>query len=390
MRILFSAWPGYGHVLPMMALLRAAERAGHETVLATGPDLAAHAAGLGIATLVAGPSAAESYSLLPGEVVISRLPVAEQNAFAATHLFGAAGALRARDLSDWWSTWRPDLVVHDPLELAAPAVAVREGTAHVTHGYGPMHTENEEMIPAIGSAVGTATGVDPTEPVFAAPYLDICPPAMRPRGQTAWRDVRPLRPSAGEAGDGSVSAAIAALPHPRTVYFTLGTVMNQAVGVFRAVLEAADRLSVNVVVTTGPGLDPTAIGPLPVSVIASRFLQQADVLPHCSAVVSHAGAGTMLGALAFGLPQLCLPQSTDQPFNAASLVSTGAGLSLDPEEVAVENVTAALHRLLDDPAFRRAAADLRDAIGAMPDAEQVIDDLTTRASGSVAQPGRTQ
>lgn len=376
MRILFSAWPGYGHLLPMLALVRAAQRAGHEAVISTGPDMVPYASSLGVVTVAAGPSAAESYARLPGDVMISRLPAAEQNAFAARHLFGAAAAARARDFAAFWSSWKPDLVVHDPLELGAAAVAVTARTAHVTHGYGPMHAENDDMISLIGSALAAAIGVDPTESVFAAPYLDICPPALRTRDQMAWRDVRPLRPTAGEPGDGSIATSIAALPHPETVYFTLGTVMNQARGVFRAVLDATSELHINIVATTGPNLDPATIGALPEGAIAYPFLQQADVLPHCSAVVSHAGAGTMLGALCFGLPQLCLPQSTDQPLNAASLVTTGAALCLQPHETATETVVAALRQLLHDERYRQAAARLRSAIEAMPHADQVIEDLT--------------
>jgi UDP:flavonoid glycosyltransferase YjiC (YdhE family) len=375
MKILFSAWPGYGHVLPMVPLVRAAQRAGHDVAISTGPDLVPYASSLGVRSVPAGPSAAESYARLPDNVMISRLPVEEQNAFAAEHLFGAAGAQRARDLAVFSSTWTPDLVVHDPLELGAAVVAVQGGIRHLTHGYGPMLAENEEMITGIGSALAAAHGVDPSESVFAAPYLDICPPGLRTRKQMAWRDVRPLRPSAGEPGDGSVSAAIAGLPYRDTLYFTLGTVMNQAPAVFHAVLEAADELGVNVVMTTGPGLDPAVIGPLPASALAYPFLPQADVLPHCSAVVSHAGAGTMLGALCFGLPQLCLPLSTDQPLNASSVVATGAALSLEPPGITAAAVAGALSQLLHELPYRAAAARLRDEIDAMPPADQVVAEL---------------
>lgn len=376
MRILFSAWPGYGHLLPMVPLVRAAQRAGHEVVITTGPDLVPHASSLGVATAAAGPTAAESYASLPHNVMISRLPASEQSEFAAKYLFGAAGAVRARALTLFWSTWKPDLVVHDPFELGAAAVAVKGGTPHVTHGYGPMLAENDDMIAVIGSALAETFGVDPTESVFAAPYLDICPPVMRTRDGMDWRDVRPLRPSAGESADGSVAGAIAALPHPQTVYFTLGTVMNQTPQVFRAVLDAADQLDVNIVVSTGPGFDPAGIGPLSASAISYAYVPQADVLPHCSAVVSHAGAGTMLGALCYGLPQLCLPQSTDQPLNAASLVATGAALALQPDEATTATVATALHTVIHEPTFREAAARLRNAIEAMPHADRVIADLT--------------
>lgn len=95
----------------------------------------------------------------------------------------------------------------------------------------------------------------------------------------------------------------------------------------------------------------------------ASFLPQAAVLPHCRAVVSHAGAGTMLGALCYGLPQLCLPQGTDQPSNTAALLPTGAALALQPDDITADAVAEALGRLLNEPSFRQAANRLprRDA-----------------------------
>jgi UDP:flavonoid glycosyltransferase YjiC (YdhE family) len=110
----------------------------------------------------------------------------------------------------------------------------------------------------------------------------------------------------------------------------------------------------------------------------AEFLPQGAVLPVCRAVVSHAGAGTMLGALCHGLPQLCLPQGTDQPFNTAALLPTGAALALQPEEITADAVAAALGRLLEDPSFGAAANRLRTEIERMPSADVVLAAVLAR------------
>ena len=92
-------------------------------------------------------------------------------------------------------------------------------------------------------------------------------------------------------------------------------------------------------------------------------------------MISHAGAGTMLGALCHGLPQLCLPQGTDQPSNTAALLPTGAALALQPDEVTPDAVADALGRLLDDDTFRAAAERLRREIEAMPSADTVLAEI---------------
>ena len=382
MRILFVAWPGHGHLLPMVPLVRAAQQAGHEVAVSSGADLSALIGRLGVRTHRSGLTMGESYARLPDHVVISSLPVEEQQAFAARHLFGAGAVDRAHDLLELLDTWHPDLVVHDTLELGAPTAAVMRGIPHVTHGYGPMVPNTGDFLAVIGSAISEAGLPDPVPDVLAGRYLDICPRSVRGTAPGPWTASTSLRPSPGDidpAADDPID--FSALPHPDTVYVTLGTVMNQAPTVFRAVIDGCTRRPVNLVVTTGPGFDTAVLGTLPPAVHTAPFLPQAAVLPHCRAVVSHAGAGTMLGALCHGLPQLCLPQSTDQPFNTAALLPTGAALALQPVEVTADAVAEALGRLLDDPAFREAAEGLRREIEAMPPAGVVLREVLAVRSG---------
>ena len=374
-RVLFGSWPAYGHLLPMLPLVRAAQAAGHDVVVSSGSDMAGLLGRLGIRHHVSGVTLAESYARMPGDRAVSEMPPEEQPVFAAKHLFGAGAADRARDVSDLMNVWRPDLVLHDTLELGSPTAAVVHGVPHVTHGYGPTVPGSSMFAAGIGSAVAEAGLPDPAGPVLAAPYLDVCPPSLRGAQPEPWADMRPLRPSAGEVLDDDPPVDLAGLPHDRTVYVTLGTIMNQAAHVFRDVVDGCTTHDVNLVVTTGPGLDESALGELPASVRTAPYLPQAALLPQCTAVVSHAGAGTLLGALCHGLPQLCVPQGTDQPFNTDALLPTGAALALQPDEVTSDSVAEALGRLLGDPSFRAAAEGLRTEIEQMPTATDVLADL---------------
>jgi UDP:flavonoid glycosyltransferase YjiC (YdhE family) len=376
MRILFGSWPGYGHLLPMVPLIRAAQHGGHDVVVSSGADMSALIGRLGVAAHRSGVTLAESYERMPDQVMISELPAEQQPGFAARHLFGVGAVDRARDLLDLLHGWRPDLVVHDTLELGSPTAAAMRGIPHVTHRYGPMVPNTSYFAAAIGAAISDAGLPDPTPDVFATPYLDICPPSLRGTEPNPWATIHPLRPSPGEIEPrAAVELDVSALPHPDTIYLTLGTIMNQTPRVFRAVIDGCARWPVNLVVTTGPGFDPALLGPVPPAVRTAPFLPQAAVLPHCRAVVSHAGAGTMLGALCYGLPQLCLPQGTDQPSNTAALLPTGAALALQPDEITPDAVAEALGRLLNEPSFRQAANRLRAEIERMPAAAAVLEEL---------------
>jgi UDP:flavonoid glycosyltransferase YjiC (YdhE family) len=370
----------------MVPLIRAAQRRGHDVVVSSGADLSELIARLGVTAHRSGVTLSESYARMPDQVTISELPPDQQAGFAARHLFGAGAIDRARDLRELMREWPPDLVVHDTLELGAPTVAIMRRVPHVTHGYGPIIPPTSDFAAAIGAAITDAGLPDPVPAVFAAPYLDVCPPGLHGSDPSPWPTMYPLRPSAGEFDDG-LPPEFDALPHPHTVYVTLGTIMNQNVGVFRAVIDGCARWPVNLIVTTGPGLDAAQLGPLPAAVLAAPFLPQAAVLPRCEVVVSHAGAGTMLGALCYGLPQLCLPQGTDQPFNTAALLPTGAALALQPDEITADRVADALGQLLQDPSFRDAARRLRDQIAHMPTPGTVLDHLLREAAGPARRSG---
>ena len=105
-----------------------------------------------------------------------------------------------------------------------------------------------------------------------------------------------------------------------SVYFTLGTVFNLESGdLFARVLTGLRELPVEVVATVGTGSTRPSSGELPAHIRVERFVPQSEVLPRSSAVVSHGGSGSVLGALAHGLPQVLIPMGADQPLNADAL-----------------------------------------------------------------------
>ena len=61
MKILVGSWPGYGHLLPMVPMIRAAQRGGHEVVVTSGSDLAGLVENLSVTAHRSGLTLAESY-----------------------------------------------------------------------------------------------------------------------------------------------------------------------------------------------------------------------------------------------------------------------------------------------------------------------------------------
>jgi MGT family glycosyltransferase len=144
------------------------------------------------------------------------------------------------------------------------------------------------------------------------------------------------------------------------VLVALSSTFQDQAPVIQAVLDAAADLPAQVVVTRGPALAGHAFH---VSGNA-LLLDGADhdrLMAHAACVVTHAGHGTVMRALSHGLPLLCMPMGRDQNDNAARVVARGAGLRL-PESASAGEIRSALLKLLEDPGFRTAAAQLGRAI----------------------------
>ncbi len=368
LRVLFTGCPAYGHLLPMLPMMRAATRAGHDVRVATGRDMVDAMRRRGLSAYAAGPTLAEMFETRAAMPSPEGSSEEELILASARGLFGIPARRRVADLTELATEWRPDLVVHDPLELAGPILARRFGVPSVTHGYGPMFLEYDAFAPAAAEAAG-----DPEawEHMRSQAALDICPPSLRPVGDAIWPDAISLRPSAGEPGEVKLPD-LRRLTRPQLAYLTLGTVSNTAPGELARAVEAVRDLPLDLIVTTGPGLDPGTLGPQPRNVLVAEFIPQTQVLERASLLVSQCGAGTMLGALCHGLPQVCLPLGADQPWNAAAVARAGAAVVVPPEDLSRESIRAAVDKILTDPSYAEAARRIQAEILAMPTADEVL------------------
>ncbi len=124
----------------------------------------------------------------------------------------------------------------------------------------------------------------------------------------------------------------------------------------RRIIAALRGLDVRALVTLGPAMAGERFD-LPPNVVAVPSAPHALLFPRAAAVVTHAGHGTVMRALASGVPLLCLPMGRDQDDNAARVVARGAGLRLRPS-ASPPRIASAVGRLLHEPGFRANAERL--------------------------------
>lgn len=133
------------------------------------------------------------------------------------------------------------------------------------------------------------------------------------------------------------------------------TYQNQA-PLFSRCLRALEPLKANIIVTTGPAVDPAClIGSVTAKIIP--YAPHDEIVPWCDLVVSHGGHGTILRPIRHGVPVLCLTMGRDHPDNAVRLEHYGAGLRLS-QRASGAKIRAHAQKILGDPRFKAAATAL--------------------------------
>jgi UDP:flavonoid glycosyltransferase YjiC (YdhE family) len=275
---------------------------------------------------------------------------------------------RAADLLPLCADRKPDLLVCEELDFGAMIVAERLALPHAT-----------VLVIAAGGFVRPAFVAGPLDEVRAEHGLPPDPElAMLSRHLVlspfapSYRDPEFPLPATAHSLRLATPAAARRNATP-TVYFTLGTIYNMESGdLFQRVLAGLRDLPFDVVVTVGRDLDPVEFGLQPANVRIERFIPQASLLPHCDLVVSHGGSGSVVDALAHGLPMLLIPLGADQPLNATRCEALGVARALDAATATPNEVRDAVSHVLSDPSYRVRAERIRDEIAALPGPEFAV------------------
>jgi|HubBroStandDraft_1064217.scaffolds.fasta_scaffold06059_5 UDP:flavonoid glycosyltransferase YjiC (YdhE family) len=370
MRVLFTASPALGHMFPMIPLAWAYRAHGHEVLVATaGPGLdAAVGAGLIAVDVAPGTDFGAIFGKNTGTAEDRAAEMRRRGqAIAAQGVtpdfvlerFSAISALLAARTLELARHWRPDLIVYSRLQGGGLLAASDLGVPAVEHGFGFTREEDlpARFLPHL-APVFANHGVELDLPELH--QLHVVPPSMTVGERVASLDVRYVPYNQG-----------ATLPSELTqhrarsrIAVTLGTIVPQMLGLgsLGRMLAAAAEADADFVLAVGS----TDVGPLPPNVRAFGWLPLSALLNVCDGIIHHGGAGTTMAAVCAGLPQVVLPHAADAFVNAAAVARLGMGVSLDGGVAGGEVGAGTLGALLTDGTWRKAAAQVRAEIEALP------------------------
>ena len=391
MRLLVSTTAGSGHFGPLVPFARACAAAGHEVAVTAPESFAAAVAAAGFEHL---PFADAPPELL-GQVFarVPSLSFEEANDVVVSEVFGRLDARAALPgVRQAVETWRPDVILREPCEFGSLVAALAAGVPLVAGAIGVRATTGylaplvaaplAELESTVGLPAGSAAGA-----LASTPTLTCVPAVLDDAGPPEVPGAAPVHRFRDEAPGVKADGLPETWgdPDQPLVYVTFGSVagaLGDFAGVYPAVLQAFADRPVRLLLTTGEGVDPAVLGPLPPNAHVERWWPQADVMPRAAAMVGHGGFGTTMAALAAGVPQVVVPLfAFDQRINGEHVAAVGAGITLAGGPAALEHAPDAVAQLLAEPSYPRAARAVADAMAALPPVSSSVDLVERIASG---------
>jgi UDP:flavonoid glycosyltransferase YjiC (YdhE family) len=160
---------------------------------------------------------------------------------------------------------------------------------------------------------------------------------------------------------------------------SLSTLAQGQATLLKRVIEAAGELPLRAMVTLGPAMKRDEFT-APVNTLFETFVPHSAVLPHCAAVVTQCGLGTLIKTLRHGVPVVCVPIAGDQPDNAARAVRRSAGMRLT-SEATVEDIRNAIRAVVETKRITINARNLGRLLAPDDGASNAADELEALAAG---------
>ena len=408
MRVLFVTLSEKSHVFLMAPLAWALTAAGHEVRVASQPMATETITGAGLTAVPVGSDhgihrdmsafrESQDYRTANWSRCerddIAWTELKERYELSVPYAFAVYNDSMIDDIAAFAQSWRPDLVVRDPLAYAGAVAARISGAAHArlmwcADVWGRTRRTYLELM----AEQPESERVDPLAEWLAAksePFGFGCDEEML-HGQATISTL----PTALSVPTASPELPMRHIPYngravvwdwlreepkrPR-VCVSLGASNTEGYGGdYVSVQEILDALAdedVEVVAALLPA-QREKLTAIPDNARAVDSVALNTLLPSCSAVIHHGGYGSFATAMALGVPQLMLSTLvSDHELRGRALQRAGAGAHLHHRDATAENVRDHIRRLTSEPESAEAARRLRSDCAAMPSPHDLVPAL---------------
>jgi UDP:flavonoid glycosyltransferase YjiC (YdhE family) len=183
-----------------------------------------------------------------------------------------------------------------------------------------------------------------TDPIFDYSHTDL-PPAHHYVGPLIWESPAPVPDYLDKPGD-------------QWVLVTLSSQQQDDIALAQVALQALADQPVRVILTIGGGHQPTEINHIPDNARIEQYVPHSKVLERSRLLLSHAGHGSVMKSLWYGVPMVLIPWGRDQPGVAARAEQLGVAKVIPREQLTNERLAIAIQQVLEDRHIRETASEV--------------------------------
>ncbi|RJQ68156.1 glycosyl transferase [Pseudonocardiaceae bacterium YIM PH 21723] len=361
----FIAFPGLGHLNPVLAVARELIARGHRVTVPTVPQLTALVEAAGAAAPVI-----ES-PMLTAHMAGDGL-AAEGVTFDTTlQVFIAEARGTADQYLRIFDGDRPDVLLQDHIGWAGTLLADRWDLPLLRVYPSLAHNEKFSIWRAALAGNPASAATEQALADLYAAYGQPAPSLLEFLDRQPDRAVcffpRAFQP-AGDSFDDRYTFTGPALPETGTeqrkpeqpvLLVSLGSAFNVRPDFYRIAMDAFAGTPWQVELATGMAVDHGSLGPIPANVRLHGHAPQLEILQRATAFVSHGGMGSVQESLLAGVPLVCVPQMIEQEINSDRVAELGLGEKLTMAELTPELLAAAVDRVAGDPGVAARIAVIR-------------------------------
>jgi MGT family glycosyltransferase len=157
----------------------------------------------------------------------------------------------------------------------------------------------------------------------------------------------------------------------RTVYISLGTILNKNYSFYINCIKALKEYDVDVIMSVGEKTEISNLGEIPANFEIKDKVDQIKVLKKTDVFLTHCGMNSVNESLYYGVPMVLFPQHSEQALVAKRTEELGAGLMLKRNKPSdIKNV---IEQILNDDTYKENANKISKSFKVAGGAKKAAD-----------------
>lgn len=169
----------------------------------------------------------------------------------------------------------------------------------------------------------------------------------------------------------------------KSIFFTAGTVYTFNPKVIQTIFSTVTRELGCVCIFAGEIPGQKTDFDLGNNLIWLKWANFPDILPQVDLIIHHGGMGTTHASLLNQLPQLVIPQASDQFFHASRIEKFGLGIRITSDDTTTEYIIESINRLLTVDSYRQKISEFQTRLTELEGYEEVEDMFKRLASNRI-------